>query len=126
MAKIATNSPDYNTNIGKLDRALEVWSNDGAVVTKDGDVIITKATAAALSLPAPTPGAASAGGDDGKIVRFISTTAAAHVITSPTRGFNKKGSSGTATMTAAIGNSFTVEAYNGDWYTGALINTTIA
>jgi hypothetical protein len=126
MAKIATNSPDYNTNIGKLDRSLEVIPGDGTVQTKDGDVILSKATAAAISLPAPTAGAASAGGDDGKIVRFISTTAAPHVITCPTRGFNKKGSSGTATMTAAIGNSCSFEAYAGDWYNGALINTTIA
>lgn len=99
----------------------QVFSADGTVsLPFSGQVVITKASAIALTLPAP------ATADDGTEIQIISTTAAAHVITSPVRGFNKKASSGTCTFGAAIGNSATVVAYQGDWYVVSSIGNTVA
>jgi len=47
------------------------------------------------------------------MIRVITLTAQAHVITDSVNGFNNKGSSGTITYTAAIGNSCDLEAYRG-------------
>jgi hypothetical protein len=80
-----------------------------------GTVFITKATANALFLPLPLYGSPDAGGNDGQILRIVSTTAAAHTIqTAQPNGYNN--SLKLATFSAATGNSFTVEAYNGIWW----------
>lgn len=68
--------------------------------------------AGAYGIHAPT-----AGTDDGKELWIITLSAQAHVITSNTDGFNAKGSSGTVTFTAAIGNAVLLRAYNGHWFT---------
>ncbi|AWM35899.1 hypothetical protein GobsT_63690 [Gemmata obscuriglobus] len=91
--------------------ALLVLAGDGAVPVKAGTVLLTKGTAAALTLAAP-----AAGADDGKVLELVSTTAAAHVVTCAGVGFNAKGATGTATFGAARGNSFRVVAYQGNWY----------
>jgi len=95
-AQINPNSPDNRSGLAQLDRSLEIIGANATVQTKDGDVFITKAASSArITLNAPTSGPITAGGDDGKMVRFISTTPFAHVVTSPTVGINAKGSSGT-------------------------------
>lgn len=110
---------------------------DNTVVTGDatidtslqgvrGTYLLTKGSAAAITLPLPIAGDPRFGGQDGTRLTFIAGSAQAHVVTQATDGFNAKGSSGTATFTAAIGNAFTVEAYNGHWYTVSLLNVTIA
>jgi hypothetical protein len=102
--------------------AYAVASGDGAITLKDGTVFVTKATAAALTLAAP-----SAGTDDGKRLAIITTTAAAHTVTQTAPGYNNGGAaSDVATFTAAIGNSMVVAAYNGVWYTESLRNVTLA
>jgi hypothetical protein len=77
--------------------------------------IITKATAAALTLAAPTAGA-----DDGVALQFISTTAAAHTVTTPAAGNiqdgNTSGHNTVMTFNADKGAGFTCVAYNGIWY----------
>lgn len=101
-----------------------VLSGDGAIaIPASGDAryIITKGSAAALTLPNPV-----AGTDDYKEITIVSDTAFAHVITAATSGFNKKGSSGTATYGAAVGNSLKLMAYNGTWKTVSSIGVTIA
>ncbi len=110
--RISSTSPDQGTAVAQIDSlyAVQVISGDGAITIKEGTVYLTKGTAAAITLAAPTAGLPSAGGDDGKELRVITTTAAAHVITSSVDGFNAKGSSGTATFTAAIGNAVTFSA----------------
>jgi hypothetical protein len=124
-AQINPNSPDRKGGLGKLDRDLEVIGANATVQTRDGDVFITKRAVAQIVLPAPTPGPITSGGDDSKMVRFSSTTAYAHVITCPTVGFNAKGSSGSATMGAAIGSQISFLAYQGNWYTTSAINTAL-
>lgn len=126
--RLSSTSPDQGTAVAQIDSlyAVQVISGDGAISIKEGTVYLTKGTAAAITLAAPTAGLPSAGGDDGKELRVITTTAAAHVITSSVDGFNAKGSSGTATFTAAIGNAVTFSAYNGHWYSEDKLNVTIA
>src|SRR5262249_35010786 len=93
--RLSSTSPDRGPFLEKLDdrESLQVISGDGAITILEGTVVLSKGTAAAITLAAPTAGAQSAGGDDGKVLRVVSTTAAAHVITSGTDGFNAKGSS---------------------------------
>jgi hypothetical protein len=112
MGKLAAKSPDQGTNLSTIDGAfsLEVDAADGTVAIKEGNVLITKGSAIALTLAPPTAGA-----DDGKVLRIVSTTAFAHVVTC-SDGFNAKASSGTATFGAAKGNAANLVAYNGHWY----------
>jgi hypothetical protein len=76
--------------------------------------IITKATAAALTLAVPT-----AGTDDGVQIEFISNTAAAHTITTPAAGDiqdgNSTGNNTVMTFNAKKGANCTLEAYQGIW-----------
>jgi hypothetical protein len=124
---ISSNSPDQNTNLAALDLDTpQVLAADGAITIKNGRVVITKGTAVAATLAAPVAGSVQSGGDDFKRLTIVSTTAAAHVITSPVDGFNAKGASGTCTFGAAKGNSVELQAYNGHWYTVAAIGNTVA
>jgi hypothetical protein len=90
---------------------LQVASGDGAIELRPGTVVITKGTAAALTLAAPT-----AGVHDGLTITIVSSTAAAHTVTATTIGFNA-GNAGAdvGTFAAAIGNGLTVVAYQGEW-----------
>lgn len=110
------------TLIGAQQDPVRAASGDGAITVAPGTVVITKGSIAALTLAAPT-----ATTHDGYVLRIVSTTAFAHVITSSVRGFNAKGSSGTATFGGARGDALTLVAYNGDWWTvGAPRNVTLA
>lgn len=96
-------------------------TGDGAITVQNAYVVLSKATAAAITIVAPT-----AGTQDGLTIEVTTLTAQAHVITSATDGFNAKGSSGTVTFTAAIGNSVTLRADNGHWYTVIKNGVTVA
>ena len=103
----------------------EVVSANGTVAgPRQGHktVLITKGTACAITLAAPT-----AGEDDGKKITFIATTAAAHTVTLSTLGFNA-GNAGTdvGTFGGAIGDGFEAVAYNGEAYTTHNVNVTLA
>jgi hypothetical protein len=115
--------PTLNANLDAIDAAIAgatVQAVDGALAVAPSTVIVTKSTAAALTLAAPV-----AGTDDGKIIRVVSATAAAHVITGAV-GFNGKNASGTATLGAVKGNSVSLLAYNGQWYVFTNIGATLA
>lgn len=95
---------------------MQVASGDGAITIKSGVVIITKGSAAALTLAAPTAGAQSAGGDDGKILYVFSAGAFAHTLTI-TGGLRGAGAGAdVGTFAAAVANGVTLFAYNGAWY----------
>lgn len=98
-----------------------VLSGDGAITVAPGTIKITKGTAAAITLAAPTTPA-----QDGIIIEVFSTTAAAHVITCASDGFNAKGSSGTATFGAQIGNYLKLRAEGGHWLALVKTGVTIA
>ena len=105
---------------------IAVASADGAIsIPASGrvKVFITKGTAAALTLAAPT-----ATTHDGVEIVVVSTTAAAHTVTATTIGTNAgDAASDVGTFGAAIGNGFSVTAYQGEWYlVGAPVNVTFA
>ena len=104
-------APDY----------VAVASGDGAITIQTGTVVITKGTAAALTLGTPTTA------QNGTIIRFVSTTAAAHTVTASTIGFNDGGTaSDVGTFGAAKGNGFSCVAYGGQWYVLTNVNVTFA
>lgn len=85
-----------------------------AIPMYDQTIFITKASAAALTLPDPT-----AAVHDGVHIVFISTTAAAHTVdNSAGSGFFDAGGAAkdVGTFGGAIGDGFCVVAYNGKWY----------
>jgi len=81
-------------------------------------VFLTKSTALAATLAAPT-----SPDMDYMQMTITSTTAAAHVITA-TDLIN--GDNDTLTWGGAVGDSCTLTALSGEWYTGNLTNVTVA
>jgi co-chaperonin GroES (HSP10) len=125
-------SADVDAVATDLAEAIAVGSNpttayDGsgghkALAVATGTALLTKGTAGTdYTLAAPV-----AGTDDGKIINIISTTAAAHVVTVGAGKINGA-TNGDATFGGAIGDSVTLVAYNGVWYTaGSPRNVTIS
>ena len=103
-------SPGYANPKG---HGLVVMAADGAVPIKHGAVVlVTKVTAAALTLADPTSGV-----NDGCELTILSTTAAAHTVTNAGSGFNAGGAaSDVGTFAAAKGNNLRLVAYAGKWY----------
>ncbi len=98
-----------------------VMSADGAIAVTSGVVVITKSSAAALTLAAP------ASADDGKLLYIVSTTAQAHTVTNSSPGFNAGGAANdVATFGAAIGNNLVLLAYNQKWYVVSSVGITLA
>lgn len=100
-----------------------VASADGAITATQGRVVITKATAAALTLANPT-----ATTDDYKELEIISATAAAHTVSNAAgAGFNAGGAAtDVGTFGGAKGDNMRVVAYQGVWYVVLLRNVTLA
>lgn len=107
---------------GEASGVTQVLADDGAITLKHGVVLLTKGSALAATLAAPT-----ATIDDGKRLIIIATTAAAHTVTQTTPGFNEGGTgSDVATFGGAKGDSMVIAAYGGAWYVAALRNVTLA
>lgn len=107
---------------GGVKPMFAAYAADGAIGLYSHTAIITKGTAAAMTLAAPT-----ATTHDGVIIEVISTTAAAHTVTATTVGFNAgDAASDVGTFGAAIGNSFRFIAYQGEWYVLNNVNVTLA
>jgi hypothetical protein len=113
---------------GYYNTVPQVITGDGAISFTTGDqfVFLTKGSAAAITIAAPTAGSPLSGGQDGVMVTVVSETAFAHQITCASDGFNAKGSSGTATASAAANNWLTIIARNGHWRVIGNLNFTIA
>jgi hypothetical protein len=91
---------------------------DGAIAVKTGTVVITKGSAAALTLAAPTVTT-----DDGKVLSIVGTTTFAHTVTTPSNIVN----GGKHLITyAAAGDSVELTAYQGVWYSRALNGAVIS
>jgi hypothetical protein len=88
---------------------IEVDANSGAIGILQGNVFITKAGVAAMTLAAPT-----AGVDDNKVLTIVSTTANAHTVTTPANKIN--GNKLTITFGAVAGNQVELLAFNGTWF----------
>ena len=119
-----------NLKIGTADNSdfkqvFDVASGDGAITIPTRGrkhVFVTKASAAALTLAAPT-----ATTHDGVEIVIVSMTAAAHTVTVSTAGMNDLGTSAdVGTFGASKGNGLTLVAYQGDWYVTSNIGVTLA
>ena len=120
----ASTVPPFNTSgvlASGLQDQVQILSGDGAITISTGKVVITKGSAAAITLALPVAGAASAGGQDGSKLEIISTTGYAHTVTTPSNGYN--GATHIATFNATLPSVISATAYNGKWYTGA--NTSV-
>lgn len=107
---IATSAPPPPVG-GIHQLALTAISADAAVNPhKSAAYVLTKGTALALTLAAPTSGT-----DDGVVLTFTSNTAAAHALTAT--GLLQTGSVNVnvATCAAQKGCSLTLSAYQGKW-----------
>jgi len=103
-------------------RSVGVDTTFAAADYPKGDTVyvITKATAAALTVGAPSKA------QDGLRLTFLSATAAAHTVTSAAGFYGDTTGSDIATFAAKIGASMTIEANAGAWGVIALGNVTIA
>lgn len=121
-------SGTYNLKRGVADTSdmafvVETASVDGAITVPDRGrklVFITKGSACALTVTAPTSA------QNGVQIDVISTTAYAHTITATTIGFSDGGTaSDVCTFSAAKGNRLCFVAYEGDWWIQDNINGTL-
>lgn len=111
---------------GEMAEAYSLAAADGAIAVKSGVIFITKGSAAALTIVNPTSGSPEAGGDDGKRLHVIATTAHAHTLTRSTTGFNDGGAGAdVATFGGAKGDNITIVAYAGKWYVESVIGVTL-
>jgi hypothetical protein len=121
---------EVDTVQSNLDEATAVGVNpvtayDGtgghkALAVTTGTALLTKGTAGTdYTIAAPTVTT-----HDGRIVRIISTTAAAHVVTAGA-GVINGATSGVATFGGAIGDTITLVAYQGVWYATSKLGVTI-
>ena len=121
MAGVATvsipNNPLYHAPM-QLNGYPFSGGTDAITLLGGGVALLTHNDAGAYTLAVPTV--------DYVELTCIAGTAAAHVITQATVGFNAKGSSGTATFGGAIGDAVTLISYNGNWYCKAEHNVTFA
>lgn len=97
------------TMVDGLTPSGEVEAANGAIGIKNGRAVITKSTAATLTLALPT-----ATTDDYKTLVIEDTTGKAHTVTTPSNGIN--GSLTTITFSGQIGDSVELMAYQGVWY----------
>lgn len=119
-------SPDASTNLGKAVGGVGKYDTNGAISAKSGKLLIIKAGVCALTLAAPVAGDQASGGDDGKELTIISGTANAHTVTQTTPGFNNGSTSDdVATFGGAVGDGFSIIAYNGEWLVRELRNVTL-
>lgn len=108
----------HDGDVNMRPEPAELVAADGAITLGRRTIFLTKATALAATLAAPTnPGM------NFQRMEIISQTAAAHVITA-TDLIN--GDNDTLTFGGAIGDSCIIYAHGGEWFTGSLINVTVA
>jgi hypothetical protein len=104
---------------------LPVSPSNNAIPLAAANYFITKSSAAALTLASPVAGAQAAGGDDGKVLRFISTTAQNHTVAC-SAGFGGVGASrDLATFGGAVNDGFAIVAFNGVWHIAYTRNVTL-
>lgn len=97
----------------------QVVSADGAITIAAGVVIITKGSAAAITIDNPPVSM------NGATLTIVSTTAAAHTVTY-TAGFGGGTTSrDVATWGGAINDGMVIVAYEGVWYVSSTRNVTL-
>lgn len=126
-AGFAVGGLDLAGRIARIEAALGITDDTSALsgnaiqISGSGVFHITKGSAAAYTLRAPIAGLPNAGGEDGLVLRIVSATAFAHVVTTPANKLN--GNKATATFAAAVGNGIELHAKGGVWL--VFVNTGI-
>ena len=123
----ASTVPPFNTSgviASGVQYPVQVIAGDGAITISTGVVVLTKGSAAAITLAKPVAGSAASGGQDGSRLLIVAGSAQAHVVTGPASSIN--GTLHIGTFTAAIGNAFELVAYNGGWLAAVLNGVTIS
>jgi hypothetical protein len=120
----------YHSKMSDLPASQKLVTGDLTVdLTRPNIVntyILTKGSAAAVTLGAPTAGTPEKGGHDGFQIKFVAGSAQAHVVTNASPGFNGGGSAkDVATFGGALGDQLSLEAYNGAWYIVSATNITL-
>jgi len=121
-AEMLGSAPDQALNPNPNKPLIVSYGVSGAITVPINDtyIVITKATAAVMTIEGPSAFA------DGTEVTIVSVTAAAHTV-DYTAGFNDNTtSSNLATFTATAGNSFTIIAMKGKWRVKCAYGVTIA
>jgi hypothetical protein len=96
---------------------FDVVTASGPVTRKQGTVFLNGSGVLHLTIAAPNPGISKDNGDDDNSLTFVNVDGHAHVITGPTNSLN--GANHIATAGGAKGDSITLKAYGGSWYTEA-------
>ena len=131
LAADGTTAPSFDTTAipdpGDMAELVQVAAADGAI-TGLGAVLITKGSAAALTLTQPVAGLPSAGGQDGARLVITDTSGYHHTVTTAASGI--VGGYHIATCGGAVGagmnKSLILRAYNGTWYVEKLDGWTIS
>lgn len=111
---------------GALCQQFATIGANGAISQRSGTLLVTKGTACVMTIADPAAGDPAVGGDDGKRLSILSTTAAAHTLTRATTGFNDAGAAGdVATWGGAVGDCLALLAYGGKWYVESAVNVTV-
>ncbi len=113
---------------GDLTDQYAAYGASGAITQKSGNVFLTKAGVGVMTIANPISGAPESGGDDGKELTIVSTTANAHTVSNAAgSGFNGGGAaSDVGTFGGAIGDGVSLIAYGGKWIVKSKTNVTIA
>jgi hypothetical protein len=91
-----------------------------------GRYYVNGAGADLMTLAAPNPGEALAGGDDGDEIEVISQKASAHTITATGLFQDGAGHVNTATFAANLGANIRLQAFNGKWIVKSLQGVTMS
>lgn len=92
----------------------------GAIIIKEGSVMITGGSALAVTLAAPDHA------DNGKVLHVRSTTAQAHTLTIANGLRGSGASTDVGTFGGAIDDGVSLQAFNGAWYPLYNLNVTFA
>jgi hypothetical protein len=122
MIKTSASLRDVIKYLANQTHPIRTLTADGAIPIKSGVVEIAKASAAALTIAAPTTA------QNGTIMLVVNSTAYAHVVTftGSTLYNGTSTAKTTATFPAYVGGGLRLLALGGKWYAHGYINVTIA
>ena len=124
----STSAPTFNTTgvlaHGPIGPVQVVNASTAVISIITGTVLVTYAGVAAMTLGLPVSGPASAAGQDGSELLFLSTTTNQHTLTTPANGFN--GSSHILTFAATAQSQLSIVASGGIWYYAKAVNAAVA
>jgi hypothetical protein len=114
---------------GVAQQPVVAYTGSADALAYPGTAAISSTGVDACTLATPVAGSAAAGGDDGKMLRIVATTAHAHTVTTAAHKIidGSSTSKDTATWAGYAGGSIELMAYGGLWYViGTPLNVTLS